>query len=263
MVEPDGLLLLYAAVLALASALLAGLGPALKATRVELNPALRQAEHRASRANLRSALVIGQLAISILLLGVGFLFLRNLLQSTEMQPGFDLDHTLWAYVRLVPERYAAREKIRALIDRELEILRATPGVESASITRVAPLNDSSATNEPQPKPLNGRRAWVGSSDGDNVAGRGDSMVQVSVDEGEAVRKGALLARIESTALEDMRRSAPRPCGRLRARWQWPGAKRNGRRSSSPPARCPYGTWTSRKPTSQTPKRNSPTRAPVS
>ena len=150
MIQPDTRLLLYSSILALLSALFAGLGPALKATRVELNSALKQSEHQVGqrRWNLRSTLVVGQLAVSILLLGVGFLFARNLLKSTTMGPGFDVDRTLWAYVRLVPAKYSTPKQIRAFIDREIEILRATPGVESAAINRIVPLNNSSATFEP-------------------------------------------------------------------------------------------------------------------
>jgi len=149
LIQPDGRLLLYSALLALLSALLAGLGPAIAATRVELNPALKQAEHQVAgrRWNLRNALVVGQLAVSMLLLTAGSLFLRNLVKATTMEPGFDIDHTIWAYVRLVPGRYASHGRIRAFIDSELELVRSMPGVEAATIVSAVPLNDRWHTQE--------------------------------------------------------------------------------------------------------------------
>jgi hypothetical protein len=46
---------------------------------------------------------------------------------------------------------------------------------------------SSSSNEPQPKPLNGRQAFVGSSDGDNMPGRVDAMKKVTIDLGQAIQ----------------------------------------------------------------------------
>jgi predicted permease len=93
------------------------------------------------RWTLRNALVVGQLAISVVLLATGFLFLRNMTKATTLSPGFDADHSLWAYTRLVPEKYSTPEKTRAFITSALDQLRSLPGVEAASIARAVPLND--------------------------------------------------------------------------------------------------------------------------
>ena len=45
--------------------------------------------------NLRSALVAGQLALSTMLLATGILFVRNLADASSMNPGFDLEQTVW------------------------------------------------------------------------------------------------------------------------------------------------------------------------
>ena len=86
----------------------------------------------------------GQLAVSIVLLATGFLFVHNLLRATSMNPGFDLHHTIWAYMRLVPEKYANadQKKQMMLAHAALDQLRALPGVESAAITQRVPLNDN-------------------------------------------------------------------------------------------------------------------------
>ena len=105
-VSPDWRLLWYSLGIVLVSALVCGLLPALKAVRKDVNHALKQEERQTARAwNLRSVLVAGQLAVSIVLLTTGFLFVHNLLRATSMNPGFDVRHTIWAYMRLVPDQY--------------------------------------------------------------------------------------------------------------------------------------------------------------
>ena len=144
-VSPDWRLLWYSLGTVFVSALLCGLLPALKAARRDVNLALKQEERRTARTwNLRSALVAGQLAVSIVLLATGFLFLHNLLRASSMNPGFDVHHTIWAYMRLVPDKYHDPDQIKQLsiVRSGLERLRALPGVESAAITSKVPLNDN-------------------------------------------------------------------------------------------------------------------------
>ena len=59
-----------------------------------------------------------------------------------MNPGFDTQHTIWAYMRLVPEKYKDQTKAKALVEEALDQLRALPGVEAAAVTRRVPLNDN-------------------------------------------------------------------------------------------------------------------------
>ena len=140
-IRPDERLLAYSAALALVSCLAAGLAPALKATRTGLGAALKREERQvSSRWSLRNALVVGQLAVSIVLLSAGLLFVRNLVQASTANPGFDLRHTVWASMRLVPGQYSDPEKIRALADQALAQLRILPGVDSAALVRIVPLN---------------------------------------------------------------------------------------------------------------------------
>jgi predicted permease len=144
-VLPDWRLLWYSLCVVLVSAILCGLLPALKAVNRDVNQALKQEERQTARTwNLRSVLVTGQLAVSIVLLTAGFLFVHNLLRATSMDPGFDVQHTIWTYMRLVPDKYDDRDQTRqmSLVGSALEQLRALPGVESAAITQRVPLNDN-------------------------------------------------------------------------------------------------------------------------
>ena len=141
-IEPDWRLLGYAAAAAVASTLATGLMPALTSTRAGLSAALKRDDHQVGRSHgtLRNALVIGQLAVSIVLLCAGFAFLRNLLAASTMSPGFDIVHTVEADMRLVPQAYAKPARTRALVRTAMDGLRTSPGVASATIARVVPLN---------------------------------------------------------------------------------------------------------------------------
>ena len=147
-ISPDRRLMWYSLGAVIASALFCGLLPALKAANRDVNDALKQDQRQTERTwNLRSILVAGQLAASVVLLATGFLFVHNLLRATSMDPGFDVHHTIWAYMRLVPENYsgANQRKQIGVVHLALEQLRALPSVESAAITLRVPLNDNCMT----------------------------------------------------------------------------------------------------------------------
>jgi predicted permease len=141
-IQPDWRLLVYSAAVGALTCIAAGLIPALQATRsvgAALHPGSRQI---GGRSRLRNTLVVVQVAVSVVLLTSATLFLRNLAKASTMNPGFDLDHTVWALMRLVPESYPSTAKTGALVARALDELRGLPGVEAASIARVVPLNNN-------------------------------------------------------------------------------------------------------------------------
>jgi len=141
-IRPDWRLLAYSIGVVTVCTLATGLMPAIKGTRAAISAALKQEERQVGRKRwaLRNALVVGQLAVSVVLLSAGLIFTRNLVQASTMSPGFDIQQTIWAYMRLVPDEYTKPEKTRVLVDRALDELRALPGVEAASIVHRVPLN---------------------------------------------------------------------------------------------------------------------------
>jgi len=168
--EPDWRLLGYAIAVALVSSLAAGLVPAIHGTRAGLAAALKRGERQVSRGRWTASniLVAGQLAVSIVLLCAAFLFMRNLVAASTMNPGFEVGHTIWAYMRLAPEAYPNREKTSSLVDAAVERLETLPGVEAAAIAQVVPLNDAMDFQTrvwtdlaPQPSIVKFNRNYVG------------------------------------------------------------------------------------------------------
>ena len=129
----------FATALVLFSALLCGLAPAWQATRPEVMPALKQLApgyvHR--RFTLRTLLVAGQIAVSVLLLVTTLLFLRNLALAHTLSPGFDAAHALVAEITFVEGRQGMRAapSVEAIVER----IGSMPGVEAAAFSRGLPL----------------------------------------------------------------------------------------------------------------------------
>ncbi|HZS45206.1 MAG TPA: FtsX-like permease family protein, partial [Blastocatellia bacterium] len=161
-IKPDFRLLAYAITVSIVCTLVAGLIPAFKSTRWGINASLKQGERQVGRTNLvlRNTLVVGQIVVSVVLLSAGLVFTRNLLRASTMDPGFDTERTIWSSVRLVPENYPKAEKRTVLISQVLDRLRTLPGIESASIARVVPLNGHLTTGTGMRTDLNSNVAHV-------------------------------------------------------------------------------------------------------
>jgi predicted permease len=136
-VEPDWRVLAYAVVLTAIATLVAGLLPAWQAVRESIARDLQ----RLRRLRVRRALVIGQVAISLVVLAAAFLFLRNLLAAHRLGPGFDVMHTLRAEVNLPSDGYPTPERIGDYVARVLPELQALPGISAAAAARIIPFTD--------------------------------------------------------------------------------------------------------------------------
>jgi predicted permease len=127
---------LYAILLASFATVACGLLPAWRSVRHSLAPSL----HREGRMRLQRGLVVAQLALSLIVLTAGFLFLRNLWRSNAISPGFDVRHTIYADVNLPPQEYKDLARKRTYIAQALRELTALPGVDSAAAARGIPFN---------------------------------------------------------------------------------------------------------------------------
>ena len=136
----DGRLLLFALAMVAGATLVTGLMPALHATRPAMAAAARPSDaggQGPGRFALRRLLVTGQVAVSALLLVVALVFVRNLLLTASMEPGFDVERTVVARVQFVEGGQGTPALPAA--ERLAEVARGLPGVASAAFTDSVPL----------------------------------------------------------------------------------------------------------------------------
>jgi predicted permease len=146
-VAPDGRALAFTLAVALATALVFGLVPALQATRPELVPALKEKPGdagRARRLSLRNALVVSQVALSLVVLVCAALFVQSFRHAKGIDPGFATSGALLVSVNpglfgYTPEQ--GRDFYRGLVERT----RGLPGVEAAGLIDRLPLGDGASS----------------------------------------------------------------------------------------------------------------------
>ncbi|MCA9739604.1 MAG: ABC transporter permease, partial [Gemmatimonadetes bacterium] len=136
----DRTVLLFTFGIAMASGLIFGLAPALQSANPHLSVAVKgESAARPGKSRASRALVVVQMALSLLLLISSGLFLRSLQRASEIDPGIaepqnlvtaSLDPALLSY---------GPEQSRALFDRLLGELRAEPGITAAGMTDALPL----------------------------------------------------------------------------------------------------------------------------
>jgi predicted permease len=136
----DWRLFVFTFVASLATGILAGLLPALKATRLEILPLLKNASAIAGgRHRLRSLLVIAQVAISCVVLISAGLAARSVQKLSQIDLGFRPDHIFLASVDPQLQRYSD-EHSRRFQAQLLDKLRALPGVSNASLASHLPFD---------------------------------------------------------------------------------------------------------------------------
>ena len=136
-VRIDTTVLLFALGLSLVSTLLFGLVPALHASRLDLSDALKQGGSKATAsragARLRSALVVAEVALSVILLAAAGLLLRSFQALQHVDLGFTTERVLVAYTQYAVSDDAADIRTRSRFYADvLDRLRAVPGVSAAA-----------------------------------------------------------------------------------------------------------------------------------
>ncbi len=142
-VSPDTHVLAFTAAVTVLTAVLFGLAPALRATRIELNQSLKESARGAvpgsSRLQLGKALVVGQVALSLMLLVCAGEFLKTLGNLLAVNPGFDPHNILAIDVDVQQAAIPKGERLRVYGD-ILDRLRTMPGVVSAAISDFTPIS---------------------------------------------------------------------------------------------------------------------------
>ena len=138
----DWHVVLFAMGTALLTGLLCGLVPALAAARTGMNETLKDGGRTGSaggaHARLRSALVVAEIAVALVLLIASGLLLRSFENLREVHLGFRTDHMLTANYNLPQEKYATQAAIDTFNSTLLRRLERLPGIEAVGITSYLP-----------------------------------------------------------------------------------------------------------------------------
>ena len=141
---PNGRILLFNAVLSLSTGTFFGIVPALSAVRRAINPVTGRTPAGGGRSGVLRVLVVGQVALTLVLLTGAGLLVRTLNNLRNLELGFAAEHVL--QVELEPESTGyTREQLAGLFERLTEKLRSAPGVISVSMAGVGYGTGTTAT----------------------------------------------------------------------------------------------------------------------
>ena len=135
--------LLFTFGLSVACALVFGLWPALRASRLDLQQTLRDGGRESAagvRDRARGVLVVSELCLAQLLLVGAGLMIRSMLAVLSVPPGFATKNVLMMNVQLPSARYANATVREAAFSRIREAVAAVPGVRSAGFASMAPIH---------------------------------------------------------------------------------------------------------------------------
>src|SRR5207237_212120 len=140
-ISTDWRVLVFTFLFSLLAGIAFGLIPALQASKPELVPVLKDESgalgYRHTLFSLRNALVVAQVAMSLVVLIAAGLFLRSLRNAQAIDPGFDAPHVLAMSLATGAQGYD-ENKSRLFYDELIKRVQALPGVQAATIAQSAP-----------------------------------------------------------------------------------------------------------------------------
>jgi putative ABC transport system permease protein len=142
----DASVLIFTAVVTVLTGIAFGLVPAIQGSHLNLNDTLKEGGHDfaggSKRNRARNLLVIGEVAVSfVLLIGAGLL-INSFIHLRNLHPGFRADHLLTMKVDLSEMKYPDGERRSAFFDEVLRHIRVLPGVQSVAGAGNLPLTYS-------------------------------------------------------------------------------------------------------------------------
>ncbi|MCI0432636.1 MAG: ABC transporter permease, partial [Gemmatimonadetes bacterium] len=140
-ISVDPTVLAFTVALSLATGLLFGLAPALTVSRVDLTSTLKDAGRTgtsAAGAKLRSAFVVGQFALAIVLLSGAGLLIQSFFRLQAVNPGFQPDHLLTMRVLLPNARYPEVAQRATFFEQAIRRIESLAGVKSVSAVSFLP-----------------------------------------------------------------------------------------------------------------------------
>src|SRR5580704_11458427 len=141
-IEMNGWVLLFGIGLAIATVVIFGLFPALQASRVEVQDALRGAGKglggTVAKSRLRNAVIVVEVALSLILLFTAGLFMRSFVAIQNVPLGWQAEHVLAGRIPLPAQRYMTGPQIVSFFEPLIRTLKSTPGIEAASPVSATP-----------------------------------------------------------------------------------------------------------------------------
>jgi predicted permease len=144
----DGTVVGFALTVALATGALCSIAPAFAALRTNLTESLNEAGRTgtggSSHTWLRSALVVSEIAVALVLLTVSGAFLRSFQKMRDVDPGYRPNHVLIAQYQLPLRQYPTQPAVDTFVQDVVERLENKPGVSAVGITSSPPATDTFA-----------------------------------------------------------------------------------------------------------------------
>jgi putative ABC transport system permease protein len=138
----DWVVAAFALLLAIVTGLICGLAPAFAAMHTRVNDTLKEGGRTGSagagHARLRSALVVAEIAVALVLLTASGLLLRSFEKMRNVDLGFQPDHTLVAAYSLPQKQYSTQVSVDQFNQELLRRLQGQPGVRSVGLTSFLP-----------------------------------------------------------------------------------------------------------------------------
>jgi putative ABC transport system permease protein len=149
-IELDGVVLGFTILVSLVTGVLFGLAPAFQASRLDLQTALNESGRGSTaggsmRHQLRSVLVIAEVALALLLLTAAGLLLQSFARLSRVDSGLQAERVFTAFLSLPDASYPRPDDVKAFQDQLLPRLGALPGVQAASTILPLPLSGSNIT----------------------------------------------------------------------------------------------------------------------
>ncbi len=139
----DHNVLAFTVILSLATGLLFGLLPALRASRPDLSDSLKEGGRAISaslrRNQMRAALVAGEMAVALMLLIGAGLLMQSFVRLHNVTPGFQPDRILSMHIGLSSSRYAKPQQMAAGLEEIVQRIQQVPGAVSAGSIQFPPL----------------------------------------------------------------------------------------------------------------------------
>jgi predicted permease len=149
-ISVDWKVVVFALALTLLTGVLCGVIPALAAARTGVNEALKEGGRTGTagggHTHLRSALVIAELAVALVLLSASGLLLRSFDKMRSVDLGFRTDHALTASYSLPQQHYSTQSAVDAFNQALESKLEQLPGVQAVGVTSILPAAGRQTSN---------------------------------------------------------------------------------------------------------------------